>query len=62
LATNLHVLVERSSTHLVDTKVKNLEKSLNGAKEETARLKADIGEARGLKKAAEDRALSLKKG
>jgi hypothetical protein len=62
LATHLHVLIERSSTQLVDTKVKSLEKSLKDAKEEIARLKTDLGgEARGLKTAAEGRDASLKK-
>jgi chromosome segregation ATPase len=61
LATNLHVLVERSSTQLVDTRAKKLEKNLNDATEEIARLKTDLEEARGLKKTAEDRASSLKK-
>jgi hypothetical protein len=45
LATNLHVLVERSSTQLVDTRAKKLEKNLNDATEEIARLKTDLGEA-----------------
>jgi hypothetical protein len=61
LATYLHVLVEWSSAQLAGSKVKNLEKNLSDAKKEIAQLKTDLGEARGLKKAAENRASSLKK-
>ena len=61
LATHLQVLVERSSSQLPDTKVKKLEKGLKDAKEEVARLKTDLKEARGMRSAAEDHVLSLKK-
>jgi uncharacterized small protein (DUF1192 family) len=62
LATHLQVLIERSSTQLTGTKVKKLEKNLKDAKDEVARLKIDLKEARGMRSAAEAHILSLKNG
>jgi uncharacterized small protein (DUF1192 family) len=60
LATHLQFLIERSSTQLAGTKVQKLEKGLKYAKDEVARLKADLKEARSMRSAAEDHVLSLK--